>query len=661
MRYVRFGIIALAVAILATIGGARVDDTAQAQTPSLAPQNVQATDGANLGEVVVTWDAVADAKYYRIGWLSLEEFYAVRDEGRTWEEAFFFVVVENVGQNSHLIRRLEPGVWHYFTVAGMASQYSEPHSSQATTLTLQSTAPGDYDADNNGLIEISSLAQLDAVRYDTDGDGNVADQHYVLYTQAFTDPRFDMGCPSDGCHGYELAADLDFDTNGNGEDDAGDDYWNDGKGWEPIGDFEHPFTATFDGNSRTISNLHINRPTEDEIGFFGRADVGNVIRNVTLASVNVTGDAQVGGLVGSIWNSTISDSSVSGGSVTGTGYDIGGLVGHHQSGGTITNSHATATVSGDRSVGGLVGYNEKGQITGSSTSGSVSGTGRYIGGLVGDSRFGGTVTDSSSTATVSGDHQVGGLIGYVFGTGIVRSHATGSVTSVEYEAGGLVGRNYYGLIITSYANGNVSGGGNDVGGLIGDNVFGIAIGSHSTGSVSGGSDNVGGLAGRNYRGNFLGVYATGNVSGSGNGNDDIGGLVGDNSQGNVRRGYAVGSVSGTGGGADQIGGLVAHNRTGGLIELSYSIGSVTETSGSADAKVGGLVGENSGDVTDSYWDTQTSGLSTSDGGEGKTTAELQTPTDDTGIYAEWRTAWDYGTSSQYPVLRHYGQRASAQR
>ena len=96
---------------------------------------------------------------------------------------------------------------------------------------------------------------MDAVRYDTDGDGNVADQHYVLYTQAFTDPRFDMGCPSDGCHGYELAADLDFDTNGNGRADAGDDYWNDGKGWEPVGDVEHPFTATFDGNSHVISNL----------------------------------------------------------------------------------------------------------------------------------------------------------------------------------------------------------------------------------------------------------------------------------------------------------------------------------------------------------------------------------------------------------------------
>ena len=35
----------------------------------------------------------------------------------------------------------------------------------------QSASPGDYDTDDDGLIEISTLEQLDAVRYDLDGDG----------------------------------------------------------------------------------------------------------------------------------------------------------------------------------------------------------------------------------------------------------------------------------------------------------------------------------------------------------------------------------------------------------------------------------------------------------------------------------------------------------
>ena len=55
------------------------------------------------------------------------------------------------------------------------------------------------------------------------------------------------------------------------------------------------------------------------------------------------------------------------------------------------------------------------------------------------------------------------------------------------------------------------------------------------------------------------------------------------------------------------------------MSISYSTGSVTGNS-----SVGGLVGSDyKGAVTDSFWDTETSGQSTSAGGTGKTTAEMQ--------------------------------------
>ena len=64
----------------------------------------------------------------------------------------------------------------------------------------------------------------------------------------------------------------------------------------------------------------------------------------------------------------------------------------------------------------------------------------------------------------------------------------------------------------------------------------------------------------------------------------------------------------------------------------------------------------------SYWDNQTSGQLVSAGGEGKTTAELQNPTDDTGIFEGWDPVWwDFGTASQYPVLRGGGLDPAAQR
>ena len=89
-----------------------------------------------------------------------------------------------------------------------------------SSMSLAESGRADYDLDNDGLIEINDLADLDEIRNNLDGSS--------LYASS-------TGCPAEGCNGFELTADLDFDTNGNGEIDAEDDYWNDGRGWEGIG------------------------------------------------------------------------------------------------------------------------------------------------------------------------------------------------------------------------------------------------------------------------------------------------------------------------------------------------------------------------------------------------------------------------------------------
>ena len=127
------------------------------------------------------------------------------------------------------------------------------------------------------------------------------------------------------------------------------------------------------------------------------------------------------------------------------------------------------------------------------------------------------------------------------------------------------------------------------------------------GSVTGGSNNVGGLVGWNY-GTVSNSYATGNVIGGAN---SVGGLVGAN-YGTVSNSYATGNASGP-----YVGGLVGWNK--GTISNSYSTGSV---SGSAS---GGLLGaSNGGTVTNSYWNTTTSGITSSSGGTGLTTAQMET-------------------------------------
>ena len=188
----------------------------------------------------------------------------------------------------------------------------------------------DYDADEDGLIEIETLAQLYAMRYDPNGNGVVVYYNASAFAAAFPSAFDRLGCALDGCAGYELLADLDVDTNGNGRADAGDTYWNNGDGWEPIAssfyrlrEFEiNGFETTFDGNGHVLANLFVAR--EDHAGLFAGIGAPGVVRNVRLLDVDVTGKEGVGGLAGASYGLVSGVGST--GRVSGE-VDVGGLVG----------------------------------------------------------------------------------------------------------------------------------------------------------------------------------------------------------------------------------------------------------------------------------------------------------------------------------------------
>ena len=389
--------------------------------------------------------------------------------------------------------------------------------------------------------------------------------------------------------------------------------WNSGAGYTPIGNSSTYFTGSFSGLGHTISNLTINLPSANYVGLFGYTGTSSVIQNVGLVGGTVSGNTAVGGLVG--YNGGTVSNSYATGSVSGTS-EVAGLVG--ENGGTVSNSYATGSVvSGNYYLGGLVGVNA-GTVSNSYATGSVS-DGEFLGGLVGYNS--GTITNSYATGSVSGSDYVGGLVGFNNTGGTVsNSYATGSVYGSPYNSyylGGLVGWNYTGAMVSnSYATGSVSAGsanyvGNYVGGLLGEND-GTVSNSYAMATVSG-SNAVGGLVGENG-GTVSNSYATGSVSAS---NEYVGGLVGFNyGAGTISNTYATGSVSGN----EYVGGLVGINNAGGTVNNSYATGSVSGTS-----EVGGLVGYNSYSiVNDSFWDTTTSGQSSSAGGTGMTTAQMQT-------------------------------------
>jgi hypothetical protein len=368
---------------------------------------------------------------------------------------------------------------------------------------------------------------------------------------------------------------------------------NGGKGWRPIGDIydnidDKTLDGSFDGQSYEIRDLFIKRPYENHVGLFGVVSVWD-IKNIGVLNINVAGRVDVGGLVGKICYCSMSNCYATG-TVTGESF-VGGLMGSIEYG-TVTNCYATGDISAHVDVGGLAGFNYYGTVSNSYSTSSVTGT-SAVGGLTGGNS--GDVSNSYSTGNIiSSVECAGGLVGYNRGT-VSNSHSTGSVTG-NYTIGGLVGWNYAGSINNCYSTGSVNGN-LGVGGLLGVNggnaydSAGAVSNSYSVGSVTG-DYTVGGLVGWNLNGNINNCYSRGSVTG----NFRVGGLVGANGQNEI-------DVPST-------------------VSNSYSTGTVTGNTGHP--SVGGLVGQNwEGTVSDSFWDTETSGQATSAGGIGKTTAQMK--------------------------------------
>ncbi|MCA9429809.1 MAG: hypothetical protein KC940_04790 [Candidatus Omnitrophica bacterium] len=227
-----------------------------------------------------------------------------------------------------------------------------------------------------------------------------------------------------------------------------------------------------------------------------------------------------------------------------------------------------------------------------------------VGGLVGHGNV--TVSDCFVSGKISAiDVCVGGVIGNIQNS-IVRNISASCVVSGE-DAGGVVGKAGGGLIDNCHSSGEVSGSEN-IGGLVGSTQYSAIKSSYSIADVTA-YRYVGGLIGDNQS-TLLNCYARGRVICNSSG----GGLVGTNPSGEVYNCYSVGSVS-----------LGPH--TGGLV---------------------GLYPENSGPVTNSYWDEGISEHSESNGGTGRTTVEMYSKS----TYEGWDfdSVWWIDEGNDYPRL-----------
>ena len=384
------------------------------------------------------------------------------DIGYQWlrEQNGRFIAIPGANQKSYTTPEDVRNAQYRFSISYMDAQgyqtnihYDAPLYADIATL---------MDKDGDGFIEIETLEDLDAIRYQLDGSG---------YRASSVANKITAGCPAGVCGGYELVRDLDFLNDASYVSTRNKVAWTAGAGWQPIGDLSKPFTGVFDGNGFTIANLMIDRADDDRIGLFGAVGETNAeIRRIGLIDVFVKGDDDVGGLVGNNLG-RISGSYVEG-AVSGR-VDVGGLVG--ESRGDISNSYVAGNVmaSGNdvHNIGGLVGFLWlKRNIHNSYALNDVTviKNGEHIGGLVGRLLLNASVNNSyaSGQVTAESGEWIGGLVGTgYFGSDIIASYAIGDVRG-KNRVGGLIGE-FSGGIKDSYSAGSVTASGGDVGGLIG--------------------------------------------------------------------------------------------------------------------------------------------------------------------------------------------------
>ena len=374
---------------------------------------------------------------------------------------------------------------------------------------------------------------------------------------------------------------------------------------------------------------------------------------------------------------------------------IGGIVGEVY-GISMSGMHSNVTMTfqpgqyeDGEYLGGLVGEVDYGSIDASTFTGTInlqssangtSNTAYYeeVGGLVGyfgsndalsNSHFSGSIIGTCPVNTCgSGDEYIGGLVGEGEGA-ITSSYATGVITLAKNDnenVGGFVGDAGFYPISNSYSTVVITAPGaynRSFGGFIGDFDDQPITNSYATGSVTVGpnAQSVGGFVGyANCCQTMSVVYSAGAVT-AGAGSTQVGGFAGYLDNTTLSNAYSTGAVT-AGAGSSNIAGFVGE--AGGSLVLTSAYASGAIVPGSGSSYVGGLIGKDDGGntVTASFWDTTSTGQSTSALGQGMTTAQLQQQvnfTSATSANGSVNPGWDFSSTwvmyngNTYPLLQAF--------
>ena len=379
--------------------------------------------------------------------------------------------------------------------------------------------------------------------------------------------------------------------------------------WTRIGNNNKSFQGTFDGANHKVIGLYINDTSNSYYqGLFGYN--AGTIKNVNLTdSRMVCGGNFVGGICG--YNNGIISNCYSATKITSSNASnyYGGVCGYNT--GTMsncTNKGELYLTGGNSSynkenIGGVAGGNN-GIIDSSCNIGRIYTTAysKNVGGVCGLNA--GTISSSYNNGEVNGRLYTGGVCGENYEGTVKDSYNTGSVTGRYRYTGGVCGysgsSNSSDVILRCYNTGDVTNtySSNDSGftGGICSKLNGYLIRlCYNTGAVNGSSCSTAGICGEIIAGEVKECYNSGSVASTKN---HTGGIVGYlNSNCVIENCYNTGSISGT----SWIGGIWATSTSTNTMTNCYNIGKVSGTGSEIYP-----VGYNKGQISNVYYDSETS-------------------------------------------------------
>jgi hypothetical protein len=445
----------------------------------------------------------------------------------------------------------------------------------------------------------------------------------------------------------------------------------DRRNWQPIGNAAQAFNGGYLGDRHTVSGLRIERYREDNIGLFGNSS--GQIFDVNVLGDEISGQSQVGGVVGRNLGGNVFRCSYAGAPVYGYGSAAGGIVGKNEGASALVQDcvHLSGNMWTQVSnVGGVVGFNNYGSVKNCvNLDGTVYsyGNSTALGGVVGYNDGDGQIINCENHArNVNGNYggsapHTGGILGVNYGT-VENCRNYGAVIGSNHT-GGIVGLNHARVRNCENAGGalvDAQSLGGAVGGIVGynngDGVAGIISGCQNRGAVRTGGSNyqIGGIAGYNNLGSLESCENSGAICGAGTPSNSFTGGVAGYSLGNANRRGLISKAANTGAVnavADNVGGICG-GITSSNIEQSCNSGAV-----SGKNSVGGLAGSvfGSGSISACYNIAPVTGAQNTGGLAGYSDGAISACFNNGSISGTWDVGGVTGCNAQGSVSACYNR------